>query len=193
MLEVMKEYEILPFENEQAFKKWLHKHYADTQGVWLKIAKKTSDIASIDRKQALNVALCYGWIDGQAKSVDENYYLQKFTPRRARSMWSKVNIGLVTQLSAEGKMQPAGQAAIDEAKADGRWEAAYNPPSTSVVPPEFIAALATRPKAKAVFETLNKTNRFAITWRIETARKPETRASRIEKIIAMLERGEKLH
>lgn len=189
----MKDYEILTFPSEQNFNDWLHAHHADTPGVWLKIAKKTSGIESVDRKQALNVALCYGWIDGQAKPVDEQYYLQKFTPRRARSMWSKVNIGLVTKLIDDGKMQPAGQAAIDEAKADGRWGAAYDPPSTATVPPEFTEALNAHPKAAAFYETLNKTNKFAIAWRIQTARKEETKQRRIEKIIAMLENGETFH
>jgi len=189
----MKDYEILTFPSEQNFKEWLHVHHANTPGVWLKIAKKASGIKSIDRKQALNVALCYGWIDGQAKTVDEQYYLQKFTPRRARSMWSKVNIKLVAKLIDEGKMQPAGQAAIDEAKADGRWDAAYDPPSTATVPPEFIEALNAHPKAAAFYETLNKTNKFAIAWRIQTARKEETKQRRIEKIIAMLESGETFH
>lgn len=189
----MKDYDILAFASEQDFQKWLHAHHENTPGVWVKIAKKGSGVASVDRKQALNVALCYGWIDGQAKSLDTNYYLQKFTPRRPRSMWSKINVGLVTQLIAEGKMQPAGQAEIDKAKADGRWEAAYDPPSTMAVPDELIVALKENPKAKLAFDGLNKTNRFAIVWRVQTAKKPETRAARIEKFIGMLERGEKIY
>lgn len=189
----MKDYEILSFKDTAAFRAWLHKNHAHVPGIWLKIAKKGSGITSIDRSQALLVALCYGWIDGQAKTIDETYYIQKFTPRRARSLWSKINVDLVTELIAEGKMQPAGQAAIDEAKANGRWAAAYDAPSKTTTPEDLVAALTAHPKAKAFYETLNKTNTYAITMRIQTAVRAETRAKRIKDIIAMLERGEKLY
>jgi uncharacterized protein YdeI (YjbR/CyaY-like superfamily) len=192
-LRVMKDYEILAFKDEDAFRVWLHENHARVPGIWLKIAKKDSGIASINRSQALLVALCYGWIDGQAKTIDETYYMQKFTPRRARSLWSKINVDLVARLIAEGKMQPAGQAAIDEAKANGRWAAAYDAPSNITVPEELLSALAAHPHAQAFYETLNKTNAYAIILRVQTAIKPETRTKRIKDIIAMLERGEKPH
>ena len=191
-MELKSDYPVLQFADQKEFETWLHKNHT-TDGVWLKLAKGASGIPSVTRTQALDTALCYGWIDGQSKSVDENFYLQKYTPRRPKSMWSKINIGKVTELIAAGKMQPAGQAAIDAAKADGRWAAAYDSPTTIQMPNDFKAALTEHPKALAFYETLNKTNTYAILWRIQTAKKPETRAARIEKLIAMLERGEKLH
>jgi len=162
-------------------------------GVWLKFAKKASGISSVNYAQALDVALCYGWIDGQSRSLDDTYYLQKFTPRRPKSIWSKVNIAKVEALIAAGRMRPAGQAAIDAAKADGRWDQAYDSPSNTVAPDDLLAALDGHPKAKEFYATLNKTNTYAIIWRLQTAKKPETRANRLGKIITMLENGEKFH
>ena len=183
---------ILFFQTPKDWEDWLSKN-EQSNGVWVKFAKKASGIQSLTYAQALEPALCYGWIDGQAKTVDETYYMQKFTPRRPKSIWSKRNIGIVERLIAEGKMRPAGQAAIDAAKADGRWDQAYDSPSNMQIPEDFQALLDAHPKAKAFYGTLNKTNTFAILWRIQTAKKPETRSARIEKLVTMLERGEKIH
>lgn len=192
-METYKELPVLFFADQQQWELWLAEHYAEPSGAWLKFAKKDSGITSLSYDPALKIALCYGWIDGQTKGVDETYYLQKFTPRRSKSIWSKRNVGIVEQLIQEGKMQPSGQAAIDAAKADGRWDQAYDSSSNMTIPEDLQAALDANPKAKAFYETLNKTNTYAILWRVQTAKKPETRATRIEKLVAMLERGEKLH
>lgn len=190
----MESYQDLPilfFSGQLEWEQWLAEHHAEPTGVWLKFAKKNSGITSLTYDPALSVALCYGWIDGQTKSLDETYYLQKFTPRRPKSTWSKRNVGIVEQLIKDGKMQPAGQAAIDAAKADGRWEQAYDSASNMNMPEDLQAALDANPKAKAFYDTLNKANTYSILWRVQTAKRPETRAARIEKLVAMLERGEK--
>jgi len=181
------------FETQAAWEKWLDVHHEQPNGIWLKFAKKASGITSTNYAEALDVALCYGWIDGQSKSIDETYYVQKFTPRRAKSMWSKRNIGKVEELIKAGKMTPAGVAAIEAAKADGRWAQAYDSPRNMKVPDDFQAELNKHPKAKELFEKLDKTNRYAVLWRIQTAKKAETRAKRIEQLTAMLDRGEKIH
>ena len=185
--------EIRPFASQAVWEAWLAKNAGRTEGVWIKIAKKASGIPTITHGEALDVALCYGWIDGQSKSLDDTWYLQKFTPRRPRSMWSKINIGKVAELTAAGKMQPQGMAEVAAAKADGRWDAAYASPANAEVPPEFIEAFKTNKKAQAFFESLNKTNRYAFIWRVVTARKPETRAARVAKLLTMLENGETFH
>ncbi|HEU4914249.1 MAG TPA: YdeI/OmpD-associated family protein [Candidatus Saccharimonadales bacterium] len=187
------DYPILFFEDQKGWEDWLSQNHATQNGAWLKFAKKGTGVKSTNHAETLDVALCYGWIDGQAKSIDETYYLQKYTPRRAKSIWSKINIGKVEKLIAEGKMQPAGQAEIDRAKADGRWEQAYHSPANMTVPEDFQKALDTDPTAKEFFGSLSKTNTYAFLWRIATAKKPETRARRIEKFIDMLHKGEKLH
>ena len=181
------------FETAADFERWLRKHHAKATCLWVKYAKKKSGIPSIDWNQAVDVALCYGWIDGQAKSLDETYSLQRFTPRGKRSKWSKLNRERVARLTIAGRMQPAGLAEVERAKADGRWAAAYDSPSTAKVPPDLAAALATSAKAKRFFESLNATNRFSILYRLHDAKKPETRARRLEKIVAMLKNGEKPH
>jgi uncharacterized protein YdeI (YjbR/CyaY-like superfamily) len=147
----------------------------------------------VSYQEALEEALCYGWIDSQKQAYDNDYYLQKFTPRGPKSIWSKNNVAKVESLINMGKMQPAGLAAIEAAKQDGRWNAAYDSPSASKVPEDFQAALDKNPKAKQFFATLNKANVYAFCWRVQTAKKPETRKARIEKFIDMLNRGEKLH
>ena len=152
-----------------------------------------SGIPSINYAQALEIALCYGWIDGQANSIDEEWYSQRFTPRRARSIWSKRNRDIVARLIREGRMQSAGQAEIDRAKADGRWDAAYDSPANSTVPPDLAAALRKSPKAKRFFEALDGQNRYAILYRLATAKKPETRAKRLATFVEMLRQGHKLH
>lgn len=180
------------FEDAAAFEAWLEKN-ASTAGLWLKIAKKGSGIASVTYAEALDVALCHGWIDGQKKGLDEAFFLQRFTPRRPRSLWSKINIGHAERLIAAGRMRAGGLKEIEAAKADGRWDAAYAGASTMEVPPELAAALAKNRKAQAFFDTLDKTNRYAVCWRVQTAVKAETRAARAEKLVAMLARGEKIH
>ena len=192
-METYKDLPILFFATEQDWADWLHKNHATSNGVWLKFAKKASGIASVNHATTLDPALCYGWIDGQTKSLDDTFYLQKYTPRRPKSIWSKINIGKVEKLIADGKMQPAGQAVIEAAKADGRWDQAYDSPANITIPDDFQAVLDANPKAKAFYATLNKTNSYAILWSIATAKKPETRQRRIDKYIDMLNRGEKIH
>ncbi|WP_368565016.1 YdeI family protein [Pseudoxanthomonas sp. UTMC 1351] len=180
------------FKNSAAWEKWLAAHTTDN-GVWLQIVKKGSDMVSVSYPEALEVALCYGWIDGQKKTFDAQCFAQRFTPRRPRSVWSKINVAKVEGLIAAGRMQPAGLREVEAAKADGRWQAAYDSFSTMEAPPELVAALAKNRKAAAFFETLNKTNRYAVCWRVQTAKKPETRADRVKKLVEMLARGEKIH
>jgi|SRR6185369_5469478 len=183
---------VLAFEGTAAFADWIEQHVADA-GMWLKIAKKGSGVTTISYAEGLEVALCWGWIDGKKLSYDEQYFLQKFTPRRAKSVWSKVNVEKVAALTAAGKMRPSGLAAVEAAKADGRWEQAYDGAATMEMPAEFAAALEANPRAKEFWGTLNKTNTYAFLWRIQTAKKPETRAARIEKFITMLNEGKGLH
>lgn len=187
------DYPTLLVNDKEAWRDWLDQHHDDQPGVWLRLAKVGSALESVSYSEALEVALCYGWIDGQAKKFDEDSWIQKFTPRRKRSLWSKRNRDLVERLIAVGLMHDAGLAAVDAAKSDGRWERAYSAPSKATVPDDLRIALNKSPEAKAFFETINNTNRFAILNRIETAVKPETRARRIAKFVAMLERGETLY
>jgi uncharacterized protein YdeI (YjbR/CyaY-like superfamily) len=189
----MPEQPILAFANAAAFRKWLTRHHADHPGLWLKIAKKVSGIPTVTYAEALDEALCHGWIDGQKKPFDDTAYLQKFTRRGPRSLWSRVNIGHVARLEKEGRLQPAGRAAVEAAKADDRWEAAYHSSSTAEMPADFLAALARNPRARAFFDTLPKSRRYSFYFRIVTAKKPETRARRIADFVALLERGETLH
>jgi uncharacterized protein YdeI (YjbR/CyaY-like superfamily) len=184
---------ILPFVNKKKWADWLNKQHDKSAGVWLKIAKKDTGIASVSYEEALDVALCYGWIDGQKKAFDDQYWLQKFTPRGPKSIWSKINTEKAEQLIAAGEMKPAGIKAIELARQDGRREAAYASQKNIVVPDDFQAALDKNKKAKAFFETLNSVNRYAILFRIHHAKKPETRARKIEQFIEMLYRGEKIH
>ncbi|WP_380166855.1 YdeI family protein [Jannaschia sp. R86511] len=174
-----------------AWRAWLAEHVSFQTGVWLVLAKKgTTSPTSLTYAQALQEALCQGWIDGQAKSIDEATYRQRFTPRRARSLWSKRNVGYVADLIAAGRMQPNGYAEIERAKADGRWDAAYAGPATIEVPDDLAAALAAEPAAQAAFARLDGQNRYAVLFRVTTARTPETRARRIATSVAMLARGE---
>ena len=181
---------VKPFKDQSAFEKWLDANHAKSPGIWLRMAKKASGIPSVDYPQALDVALCYGWIDGQRRSLDEESFLQRFTPRGPRSLWSKINTDKVAVLIKGGRMRPAGQAAIESAKATGRWDSAYQPWSNPDVPAEFQAALDKSPKAKAFFETLKGRNRYALIFRVQTAKKPETKAKRIAEFIKGLEKGE---
>jgi len=176
-----------------AWERWLKRHHATAAGVWIRMAKKASGIASIDHPGALELALCYGWIDGQRKSEDAQYFLQRFTPRTKRSIWSQINRAKVLKLIEEGRMQPAGLAEIERAKADGRWEAAYEAASVATVPPDLQAALDANRKAAKFFATLDSRNRYAVLFRTQGAKKPETRARRIAQFVEMLAKGEKIH
>lgn len=184
---------IILFEEQKAWAEWLDQHHAEAAGIWLRLAKKGSGITSVSYDEAVEAALCYGWIDGQKKSYDETSWLQKFTPRGAKSVWSKINRDKVQRLIASGQMKPAGLKAVEAAQQDGRWEAAYDSPAQAEVPADFQAELDRNVEAKAFFATLNKTNRYAILWRIQTAKKAETRARRIQQFIEMLARQEKLY
>jgi uncharacterized protein YdeI (YjbR/CyaY-like superfamily) len=183
---------IKAFKTAQAFKTWMAKHNT-TKGILLRVYKKDSGKPSITITEALDVALCYGWIDGQRNRYDDESYLQKYTPRRAKSLWSKKNIENTDRLIKAGEMKAAGLKEIEAAKADGRWAAAYDSPANSQVPPDFLKTLKKNKPAWKFFQTLNKTNLFAITWRLQTARKPETREKRMQAIMAMLEKGQKFH
>ncbi|MEU7051973.1 MULTISPECIES: YdeI/OmpD-associated family protein [Streptomyces] len=185
--------EILSFDSAEAFEAWLAEHHASCPGIWLKLRKKGPGIVALDYAQALDVALCHGWIDGRKAKLDDEWWLQRFTPRKPNSKWSKVNRDKVAALIEQGRMRPAGQAEIDRAKADGRWEAAYDGAKTATVPDDLTAALAAEPSAAAFFETLDRRNRYAILYRIQDAKKAGTRARRIEKFVAMLAKGEKLY
>jgi uncharacterized protein YdeI (YjbR/CyaY-like superfamily) len=184
---------IILFERQNDWAAWLDEHHASSAGVWLRLAKKATDLQSLSYAEALDVALCYGWIDGQKKGYDESSWLQKFTPRGAKSIWSKINREKAEQLIASGTMKPAGLKAIESAKNDGRWDAAYDSQSRATVPSDFQAALDSNPEANAFFATLNSVNRYAILFRIQTAKKPETRIKRIQQFIRMLEQHEKLY
>ena len=184
---------ILFFKTAKEWEKWLNKNHSSEKEAWLQFYKKASGVPSLNHPKALEVALCYGWIDAVANKYDEESYLQRFTPRRPKSIWSKKNIENVTRLIAEGKMKPAGLKEIEAAKADGRWEAAYDSPANMEMPKYFLKELAKNPKAEKFFQTLNKTNRFSIGWRLQTAKKPETREKRMKAIIEMLSKGQKFH
>ena len=184
---------VLAFGGLAEWEAWLEAHHATAPGVWLKLAKKGSDISTITYDQALDGALCYGWIDGQKASYDERFWLQKFTPRGKRSVWSRVNRERALELMRQGRMRPAGLARVEEARRDGRWEAAYEPPSTAAVPDDLRQALEEHPEAQAFFATLDSRNRYAILHRIATAGRPETRRRRIEQLVALLREGKKLY
>jgi uncharacterized protein YdeI (YjbR/CyaY-like superfamily) len=181
------------FKDQSAWEKWLSANHAKSSGIWMQIAKKKSELSSVNYAEALDVALCYGWIDGQKQSYDESSFLQRFTRRGPRSLWSKINTGKAAELIGSGRMRPPGLAAIEAAKADGRWASAYEPSSANTVPPELQSALDKSPNAKAFFETLRGANRYAIIFRITTAKKPETRAKRVTEFLGMLERGETIY
>ena len=184
---------IMSFETQQDWERWLTEHHTDTVGIWLKIAKKETGIPSVSYSEALDSAICYGWIDGQKASFDDTYWLQKFTPRRPKSRWSKVNCDKATALINEGRMEPAGLLQVEFAKADGRWDVAYESQSKITIPDDFQSELDKNQKAKDFFSTLNSINRYAILYRIQTAKKPETRSARIQKFIEMLSKNEKIY
>ncbi len=187
------DYEIIAFKNSTIWRQWLDENHDKVDGVWLRLYKKASAIPTVSYAEALDEALCYGWIDGQKKSYDEDSFLQKFTPRRTKSMWSKRNIEHVARLTGQGQMMPAGMLEVERAKEDGRWAAAYDAASEMIISDEFLAELKKHPVAEKFFATLNKANTYAIAWRLQTAKTEETRKRRQDKIIAMLDVEQKLH
>ena len=184
---------IVSFADQAALERWLAQQPRDAKGVWIKFAKKDAGVASVTKADAIDSALCYGWIDGQLNKYDANSWLTRFTPRKARSKWSEINRTRALELISAGRMQPSGQAEIDRAKADGRWRAAYASASKAEVPPDLRTALDASPKAAALFATLTGANRYAILYRIGAVKKAETRARKIGDFVAMLERGETVH
>lgn len=184
---------IVEFARKSTWMAWLKSNHDKSSGVWVRLAKKGSDLTSVSRVDALDVALCYGWIDGMAKSEGDSTWLQKFTPRTKRSIWSKKNRENVQRLIDGGEMQPPGMAEIERAKSDGRWDAAYDSPRTIEVPEDLRKALETNKKARKCFENLDSRNRYAILFRIHNAKRAETRAKRVRQFVEMLDRGEKIH
>ncbi len=184
---------IVSMKHQQAWAAWLKKNYTASAGVWLRFYKKDSGAVSISHNEALDEALCYGWIDGQLQKYDEQSWLQKFTPRRAKSIWSKRNAERALQLIKLGRMKPAGLNEIEKAKTDGRWERAYDSPAKMTFPDDFLKKLSKNKKALNFFESLNKANKYAIAWRLQTAKKPETRQKRMVQILEMLSQGKKFH
>jgi uncharacterized protein YdeI (YjbR/CyaY-like superfamily) len=185
--------EIVTFRSPADFRKWLVANHRQPDGVWLRICKKAAKESSVTYAEALDEALCFGWIDGQKQSHDASSWLQKFTPRRRKSGWSKINTQHAERLIQAGRMKPPGHAEINAAKEDGRWTAAYDSPSKSAIPEDFLAALRKNKTAAAFFETLNRANLFAIAYRLQTAKKPETRQKRMDLILAMLAKRTPLH
>lgn len=184
---------VLSFATTGAWSRWLAAQHASSAGAWLKIAKKGASSASITYAQAIDVALAWGWIDGQKGRADEGWWLQRFTPRKAQSPWSKINRAKAESLIAKGSMEPPGLAEVERAKRDGRWDSAYDGAASSSVPADLAAAFARNPRALAFFETLDGANRYAILYRVQTAKKPETRAERITRFVAMCAKGETIH
>jgi uncharacterized protein YdeI (YjbR/CyaY-like superfamily) len=182
----------LAFPSGAEWEAWLDEHHGE-DGVWLKIAKKGSGIESVRYPEVLEIALAFGWIDGQRRALDEAHFLQRFTPRRARSPWSKINRATAERLIAEGRMRPSGLAEVERAKADGRWDAAYDGQRTMEVPDDLQRELDARPAAAEFFAGLNSQNRYAILYRLQDAKRPETRARRLAQFVAMLEAGERIH
>ena len=187
------ELEIVLFDGPDALEAWLEANAADSPGLWLKIAKKGAPVPSVTYAEALEVALCFGWIDSQKRGHDDTHFLQRFTPRRPRGRWSKINREKCEALEDEGRLRPSGAAEVAAAKDDGRWEAAYEGQRTAKVPADLQRELDANPKAAAFFAELDSANRYAITYRLQDAKREETRARRLAKFVAMLERGEKIH
>jgi uncharacterized protein YdeI (YjbR/CyaY-like superfamily) len=193
MAKASRDLPVIAFKSQQAWEAWLASQPADSKGLWLKLAKKSSGIASVSRQEAVDGALCHGWIDGQLAAFDDAFWLIRFTPRQSTSKWSEKNRARALELVKLKRMRPAGLREIDRAKKDGRWEAAYAPQSTAEVPDDLRAALARNKEARRFFETLDGANRYAILYRVHSAKKPETRAARIEKFVAMLAEGTTIH
>lgn len=193
MIKTGKAGEIRLFATQAAWTAWLEKNHRKPEGIWLRLAKKGSGLRSVSYAEALEVALCYGWIDGQKRPESEHAWLQRFVPRSAKSIWSKINREKADALIASGKMKAAGVAAVDAAKKDGRWDAAYDSPKASTVPEDFQSALNTNKRAREFFQSLDGANRYAVLFRIQTVKRPETRARKIREFVEMLERGERIH
>jgi uncharacterized protein YdeI (YjbR/CyaY-like superfamily) len=184
---------VTAFPSQDAWEAWLAENHKDSAGVWVKIAKKGSGAGTVSYPEALEVALCFGWIDGQKGALDETYWVQRFTPRKPKSRWSKINREKAAELIAAGRMRPAGMREVDKAKADGRWDAAYHGQRTMTVPPDLELALASNDAARAFFATLNSANRYAILYRIQDAKRPETRARRIATYVTMFAEHKTIH
>ncbi|MCW2579822.1 MAG: uncharacterized protein JWR82_1423 [Blastococcus sp.] len=184
---------VLAFPDQAALEAWLDAEHATAPGLYVKIAKKGAGVPSVNWEQLVEVLLCFGWIDGRANRLDDHFYLQRVTPRRPKSVWSRKNVTTVERLITEGRMRPAGLAAVAAAKADGRWERAYAGPATIEVPEDLRRALAARPAAHREFESLDGRNRYAVLWRVQTAATPATRAKRIAALVQMLVEGRRLH
>ena len=184
---------VIAFEKQEDWADWLEDHHANANGIWVRLAKKASGLQSLSYDEALDVALCYGWIDSQKKGFDDQWWLQEFTPRRARSIWSKRNRQTAERLIASGEMKPSGLRTVEEAKENGQWDKAYDPPSTATVPDDFRKELDKNEGAKIFFASLNSRNRYAILHRIQTAKKPQTRKKRIQRSIEMLKKNEKIY
>jgi uncharacterized protein YdeI (YjbR/CyaY-like superfamily) len=185
----MQDYSIETFETPEQLEQWMMQNAGTQPGIWIKMAKKSSGITSVNHDQALDIMLCFGWIDGQRKGLDTTYFLQKFTPRRAQSTWSKRNIDKIAKLTAAGKMQPSGTREVEVAKDDGRWQTAYDSQKDMEIPEDFLQAVEGSLKARMAFENLNRTEKYAIAFRLATAKKPETRQRRMGVILNMLEKG----
>jgi uncharacterized protein YdeI (YjbR/CyaY-like superfamily) len=181
------------FPSPEAWERWLEENHAGCEGVWIKMAKKSVEIDSVRYPEVLESALCFGWIDGRREALDQLHFLQRFTPRRRRSRWSRINRETAERLIADGRMRPPGLAEVERARADGRWDAAYEGSRRSTVPPDLQSELDARPRAGTFFEGLSSQNRYAIIYRLHDAKRPETRARRLAKFVAMLEAGETLH
>ncbi len=184
---------ILLFESRESWAAWLSDNHRTNKGLWLRLGKKGSPLRSVSYKEALEVALCYGWIDGQKRPESKDAWLQRFLPRSNKSLWSKINREKALELIASEEMKAAGLEAIETAKQNGRWDAAYDSPSKATVPEDFRNALEANPRAREFFETLNRANRYAVLWRIQTVKRADTRARKIQEFVAMLERREKFH
>jgi uncharacterized protein YdeI (YjbR/CyaY-like superfamily) len=185
--------EIVEFESASQWDKWLAKNYSISKGIWIRFFKKTSDVSSISNSDALDAALCYGWITGQARPYDERSWLGRFVPRRAKSIWSKINTKRAEILIGQGRMKPAGLKQVEDAKRDGRWDRAYNPPSTAKLPEDFIKALQKNKQVEVFFRTLNRANIYSVVFRLENAKNEKSRRMKIKQIIKMFEKGEKFH
>lgn len=183
----------MEFKTAQAFETWLEKNHENSGGLWLKIFKKDSGKKTITYAEALDVVLCYGWIDGQKQAYNEQAWLQKFCPRRVKSIWSNINIGHIERLINQRRMKPAGLKTVEKAKEDGSWGKAYDSPNKMTIPEDFLTELSKNKKAETFFMSLNKTNLFSIGFRLQTAKKQETREKRMKEIIEMLAKGEKFH
>ncbi len=190
---IVKDAPVILFNNPKEFEEWLSENHKTSTGIWTKFSKKGSGVTTLTYDEALEIALCYGWIDGLVNKLDEKFYIQKWTPRRKRRVWSQRNTGIIEKLIKDGRMKEAGLLEVDRAKADGRWENAYGSSANMAPPQDFLEALTKNKKAQDFYENLNKTNKYAIYWQIQNAKKEETRVRRIKKYVEMMEHGEKLY